>query len=1459
MKNSTPLVIAFTILLLSFQTTYSQNSGDFILKLQSGTITTTENIDDFKIDQSEPMLNGYVYRIIQFFEVPATNQREGLAGSGVLLMDYLPINSYIAAIPVNIDRSILKKYGVRSVIEFSAGMKISKNLSAGIPDWAIRPGDKVALDVKIHNNIELISAETMLRSQGYEVTEVRSFGNIISIISGKDKVNQIASMPFVYFVDAVSAPSTPDDNRARSLHRVNAIQNEFLGGRNYTGAGVTVAIADDGGIGPHIDFTGRVTDFNTGLGGTHGDMTAGIMVGAGNLNPDYKGSATGAYINMYSINGYTHIVDAVTNYNNLSTVITSTSYSQGSGGVYTADAQAIDNQIRTNPQLIHVFSAGNAGSNFSTITGGYKAAKSVIACGNLNGFDVLENSSSRGPAEDGRIKPDICANGYQQMSTDPNNTYAPGGGTSAASPSVAAVVTCLYEAYKTLNNVPNPPSALIKAAMLNSAEDLGNPGPDYKHGWGRVNALRALTTLEDSRYLSAVVDQGDSNLHVITVPAGVSEMRVMVYWADYEGSPASSIALVNDLNMVLTTPGGINYNPWTLNPVNPNANAVRNIDNLNPVEQVTLDNPTSGSYTVAVKGFAVPQGPQEYYLVYEFRTDSIMVTYPAGGEGFVPGQAEHIRWEAHDNTGTFLLEYTADNGLTWNTISNAVNADLRFYTWVVPNNVTGEARVRVTRGTVSGMSQEMFTISGVPQNISFISVCPDSVTLSWTNVNGAMGYEVYRLGAMYMDSIAYTTNTIVQVAGTDPTQDSWYSVRAVMPNGNKGRRANAVYKSPGLLNCVLAYDADLDLVSPAGGIVFGCQNITAQQVTIDLVNNGANPLTNIPVYYSINGGTPVAEVYTGPIQPGATFTYSFLTTINLSTPDTLELVTWVDYPGDNNFYNDSASTTVIIVSGILVTVPWIEDFESFGLCSTASNCEAENCNLSNGFLNQPNIEIDDVDWRTNSGTTPSSNTGPTTDHTLGNGQGKYLYVEASACFQREAHLSTPCIDLTNVSSPELTFWYHMNGADMGSLHLDILYNGVWTLNAMPPISGNQGNNWQQAIVDLSTFTGNVVTLRFRANTGNDYQSDIAIDDINILEVISPPLAQFTADITSICPGQTVNFTDLSVNSPTQWQWTITPATVTFVNGTSNTSQHPQVQFNASGNYDVTLMASNNFGTNTLVQNAYINVNSGASLPLTENFQAAAYPPVNWQIDAAGGAYTWEQSNSITGADGNSTLASYVNNFSYNNVGAEDGLLTPTIDLPAGMMAVMTFDVSYAPYSNGFSDTLRLDISTDCGVSFTTTSYLKGGSILATVPNQNTVFSPSAANEWRKDSLILNSFAGNSVVLKFVNINGYGNSLFIDNVNIDFITSAPNISETNKDFSIYPNPSREEFNLSFINITGNINVSIIDSKGSLVLEDNFYNLSSTLEKKIKLNKYLPGIYFVTVKTGEQVINKKLVVY
>ena len=145
---------------------------------------------------------------------------------------------------------------------------------------------------------------------------------------------------------------------------------------------------------------------------------------------------------------------------------------------------------------------------------------------------MIVNSSSRGPANDGRIKPDISANGNGQMSTDPNNVYATGSGTSAAAPGVSGVLAQLYQAYREVNNQEDPNSGLLKGILLNTAEDYGNEGPDFTFGWGRLNAYKAVKVIEENRYMDSSISQGETHRYQLTIPDNVKKVKVMAYWMD---------------------------------------------------------------------------------------------------------------------------------------------------------------------------------------------------------------------------------------------------------------------------------------------------------------------------------------------------------------------------------------------------------------------------------------------------------------------------------------------------------------------------------------------------------------------------------------------------------------------------------------------------------------------------------------------------------------------------------------------------------------------------------------------------------------------------------------------------------------------------------------------------------------------------------------------------------------
>jgi PKD repeat protein/photosystem II stability/assembly factor-like uncharacterized protein len=192
-------------------------------------------------------------------------------------------------------------------------------------------------------------------------------------------------------------------------------------------------------------------------------------------------------------------------------------------------------------------------------------------------------------------------------------------------------------------------------------------------------------------------------------------------------------------------------------------------------------------------------------------------------------------------------------------------------------------------------------------------------------------------------------------------------------------------------------------------------------------------------------------------------------------------------------------TGYININETAYTLPYYEDFESMTNCGTSSDCGTTVCTLSNGWVNLENGSEDDIDFRVDSGGTPSSNTGPGVDYNPGTSSGKYIYTEASSCSGRTAVLMSPCIDLTGSVAPELNFAYHMSGGNMGTLHLDIMVEGAWQENVITPISGDQGLLWKTATVSLSEYMGEMINLRLRAITGDGYQSDVAIDDISIVD------------------------------------------------------------------------------------------------------------------------------------------------------------------------------------------------------------------------------------------------------------------------------------------------------------------------------------------------------------------------
>jgi PKD repeat protein len=264
-------------------------------------------------------------------------------------------------------------------------------------------------------------------------------------------------------------------------------------------------------------------------------------------------------------------------------------------------------------------------------------------------------------------------------------------------------------------------------------------------------------------------------------------------------------------------------------------------------------------------------------------------------------------------------------------------------------------------------------------------------------------------------------------------------------------------------------------------------------------------------------------------------------------------------------------------------------------------------------------------------------------------------------------------------------------------------------------------------------------------------------EADIDQSLLAPQPDFSATPTVVCPGQSVQFTDLTPYAPTSWNWSFPGG-----NPSTSTIQNPSVMYSTPGIYQVTLTAGNNAGSGTTTHTSYIFVNGTTALPFVEGFVPTTFLPLGWSgVNVGNQSAFWNRSSTV---GHNSSESMFFNNFSYNIPSERDEVHTMGFDFSAYTALTMSFDVAYAKYNSSRSDTLEILASTDCGATWTQI-YIKGGSNLSTVSSQTNSFTP-ANSQWRNDLVPISSFAGQGdVIFSFRNHNHHGNNLWIDNINI----------------------------------------------------------------------------------------------
>ena len=621
-------------------------------------------------------------------------------------------------------------------------------------------------------------------------------------------------------------------------------------------------------------------------------------------------------------------------------------------GIYDLASNFLDRQAFEFPYLQHVFAVGNSGAltcapypaGFGTALGAYQTAKNVICVGNTNFEGVLSPTSSRGPVRDGRIKPEITAQGTAVVSTWLGGNQYQGSflnGTSPAAPAVSGGVGLLYQYYRQLHANQDPKSALIKALICNGANDKGNAGPDFKYGFGSMNLLRSVKMLENNHYFTGNITAANSITHSISIPANTAKLKVMLYWHDPAASILAVKALVNDLDLELVNPSSQTLLPLVLDPT---ASGVDNIatngaDHINNIEQIVLDNPPVGNYNIKVKATAINENPsQEYFVVYDIIPNSIQLTYPVGGEGLVPGEFINIAWDRYGNEGTsFHLQYSIDAGVNWIDISNNVPAGTQFFSWQVPSVASDKTLIRVIKNDGGQSStSNLVSIIGVPAVALSAVQCEGYFAIEWPAVVGASEYEVMTLKGSEMVPAARTTSSSFTFKGLSKDSVYWIGVRAGI-NGKWGRRSIAVFRQPNNGNCsgsISDNDLKLNAVrSPVTGRKFTSTQLSATTpVKIEVKNLDDAPINSFTLKYSIDGdATWVSEHVNTTILAGDVYTHDFVNAVDLSAPGSyLMKAVVINDNGDTNPANDTLNLVIKHLSNqpLNLSSAFKDDFES---------------------------------------------------------------------------------------------------------------------------------------------------------------------------------------------------------------------------------------------------------------------------------------------------------------------------------------------------------------------------------------------------------------------------------------------------------------------------------------------------------------------------------------------------
>ncbi len=761
------------------------------------------------------------------------------------------------------------------LVDFTV-MESPENTPVRIESWraeALLPGVDISDNwgMRLHQELDVVANNFLEESKFAETGRYDGFT--------KSTIASIAAEPSVAWIGPQPSLTIWND-QSRNHMNINAMEQYYT--TDLDGSGQIVAVADSGLDHDHGDFGNRIignvdvigdgstADAHSG----HGTHVACTVLGDGTRG-NYAGIAPEAELYFQAMendnNGnfqWSSINNMLnTAYNNGARTHTNSwgSSSSSDWGVYTSTSEDVDDRARYYDQyysgregLTVLFAAGNDGPNSDTI-GAPGTAKNTITVGNSqNRYSGAPNSimdgSSRGPVDDGRIKPDILApGGYvrscrAQEATDiggatwTSNWYLEYTGTSMATPNAAGTAALIREYITEVAQRPEPQGALVKALMILGARDVGTRDiPNMDEGWGRIDLKGTLAPnngrgiwVDDRSVLSST---GNSKSYSFNITTPNQAFKAVVAWSDERGSRFSNTQLVNNLNLLVTTPSGVEYKGNEFS----QGRSIQggNYDTLNNVEVVLVDSAEMGLWTVKVtdaghsgsraQPFAVAVSgvgvndlrPDPSPIPSSFTTDiaipqvgdNVLVEMQVSNLGNVEAESVEVIFQEEGvylNTQTFDLGPGGSKVLFWNWQPQTAGA--RTLTFLLDSSDTID---EINEG-----NNRMDVVVNVTTPGVRIESGSSTVTLSDINATSS-SWQV-----TLTNTALLTTNASISSTGvTSPSnsQLSWYvglDQTDFELDGQEGALVNVTLVHPSgpepgmyLIN-LLGYDEDNDVSSP---------------------------------------------------------------------------------------------------------------------------------------------------------------------------------------------------------------------------------------------------------------------------------------------------------------------------------------------------------------------------------------------------------------------------------------------------------------------------------------------------------------------------------------------------------------------------------------------------------------------------------------------------------------------